>query len=160
MRMCRQGIGRERGREKECQACSAPSVQNPTRGSNSRTMRSWPEPRSRVRRSTDWTTQVPLKYEESYMNAKESEGPGLTRDRNWVIPSLLTQSLSRALSAYACLSTPHPSLDLFPLLSLHGPNMAATAVWSVQVSLLSSYHQLFFPFCLLGQPPEKGCSTH
>ena len=34
-------------------------MQNPVWGSNSWTVRSWPEPRSRVGRLTDWATQVP-----------------------------------------------------------------------------------------------------
>ena len=46
---------RERGRERESQAGSAVTVQ----GSNSRTVRSWPEPKSRVGCFTDWATQVP-----------------------------------------------------------------------------------------------------
>ena len=57
------GRNRERGRERESQAGSALSAQSPKRGSNSRTVRSWPEPKSRVRRSTDWSTQAPQSQE-------------------------------------------------------------------------------------------------
>ena len=37
------------------------STQSPTRGLNSRTVRSWPEPKLRVRCLTDWATQAPPK---------------------------------------------------------------------------------------------------
>ena len=46
--------------EREAQAGSMLSAQSPTRGSISRTVRSGPEPKSRVRRLTDWATQAPL----------------------------------------------------------------------------------------------------
>ena len=49
-----QGRGREREGERESQAGSTLSAQSPMRGPNSRTVRSWPEPKSTVRRSTDW----------------------------------------------------------------------------------------------------------
>ena len=49
---------REREREGESQAGSMLSAQNPKQGSISPTVRSWPEPKSRVRGSTDWTIQV------------------------------------------------------------------------------------------------------
>ena len=46
-------------RERESQAGSALSVQSTTWGLNSRTLRSWPEPKSRVKCLIDWATQVP-----------------------------------------------------------------------------------------------------
>ena len=54
-------------RERKSQAGFTLSVQSPTRGSNPWTVRSWPEPKSRVRHLTDWATQAPqlgllLKY--------------------------------------------------------------------------------------------------
>ena len=53
------GRGRKKGRERESQAGSTLSVQTPTWDSNSWTMKSWPELKSRMRQLTDWTTQVP-----------------------------------------------------------------------------------------------------
>ena len=50
----------ERGRGRESQAGSVLSAQSPTWGSNSWTVRSWPEPKSRVGHLTDWATQAPL----------------------------------------------------------------------------------------------------
>ena len=54
-----QGRGRERGRERIpsrlCTVSTEPDV-----GSNSQTVRSWREPKSRVQRLTNWATQVPL----------------------------------------------------------------------------------------------------
>ena len=50
---------KERWWKRESQAGSALSVQSPTQGSNSRTVRSRPELKSRVRRLTDRATQVP-----------------------------------------------------------------------------------------------------
>ena len=50
---------REAEGERESQAGFAPPVHSPTRGANSRTARSFPEPKSRVRRLTEWTTQEP-----------------------------------------------------------------------------------------------------
>ena len=51
--------GRGREKESESQAGSALSARSPARGSNPQTMRSWPEPKSRVGRPKDWATQVP-----------------------------------------------------------------------------------------------------
>ena len=45
--------------ERESQAVSKLSAQSPMKGLNSQTMRSWPEPKSRVRCLTDWDTQTP-----------------------------------------------------------------------------------------------------
>ena len=53
---------REREREIESQAGSMPSAQSPTRGSNSLTVRSWPEQRSKIRCLIYWATQEPLYY--------------------------------------------------------------------------------------------------
>ena len=50
----------EREGERESQAGSVLSVQSPTWGSVWQTMRSWSEPKSRVGRLTEWTTQAPL----------------------------------------------------------------------------------------------------
>ena len=50
----------ERGRRWQLQAGTVLSVQTLRWGSNSQTMRSWPEPKSRVRCLTDWATQAPL----------------------------------------------------------------------------------------------------
>ena len=50
----------EREGERESQASLAPPAQSPTQDSNSWTVRSWPEPKSRVGRLTDWATQAPL----------------------------------------------------------------------------------------------------
>ena len=47
------------GAERESQAGFALSMKSPTRGSNSRTVRSGPEPKSRVRCLTNWATQEP-----------------------------------------------------------------------------------------------------
>ena len=49
--------GAERERQRESQAGSTMSAWNPMWGSNSRTTRSWPEPKSRC--LTDWATQAP-----------------------------------------------------------------------------------------------------
>ena len=51
--------GRVRERERESQAGSALSAWSPKWGSNSQ-VKSWPELKPRVRRSTDWGIQVPL----------------------------------------------------------------------------------------------------
>ena len=51
--------GQRREGEREAQAGSTLSVQSLMRGSNSWTTRSRPEPKSRVRRLTDGTTQAP-----------------------------------------------------------------------------------------------------
>ena len=53
------GAERERERERNSQAGSALSAQSLTHGLNSQTVRSWPEPKARVRRLTNWATQVP-----------------------------------------------------------------------------------------------------
>ena len=53
------GRGADREEERESQAGSALSAQSPMWGSNSRTMRSWPELKPRVRRLTNWATEVP-----------------------------------------------------------------------------------------------------
>ena len=50
--------GTERERERESQVGSTLSAQIPTRGSIPQTMRPWPEPKSRVRSSTNWATQA------------------------------------------------------------------------------------------------------
>ena len=50
--------GRGRERERESQAGSTLPAQSLTWGSIPQTVRSWPEPKSRVRRLTDWATQV------------------------------------------------------------------------------------------------------
>ena len=47
-------------RERESQAGSALSAWSPTWGSNPRTVRSWPEPKSRAGRFTDWAPQAAL----------------------------------------------------------------------------------------------------
>ena len=52
--------GTEREGERESQAGSILSVQSPTRGPIPRTVRSWPEPKSRVGHLTDWATQGTL----------------------------------------------------------------------------------------------------
>ena len=49
----------QREGETESQAGSTSPAQSPMRDSNSQIVRSWPEPRSRVRRLTRCTTQVP-----------------------------------------------------------------------------------------------------
>ena len=55
------GGAAEREGERESKAGSKLSAQSPTRGSIPRTsMRSWPEPKSRVGRLPDWATQAPL----------------------------------------------------------------------------------------------------
>ena len=51
--------GRQREGERESQAGSALSALSPMWGSNPRTVRSWPEPKSRARRLTDRATQAP-----------------------------------------------------------------------------------------------------
>ena len=51
---------RERGRERESQAGSTPSVQSSMRGSSTWTVRSWPEPKLRVRGLSDWATRASL----------------------------------------------------------------------------------------------------
>ena len=56
-RMHEQGRGRERGK-RESQTGSALSEQRSTWGSISWTVRSWPEPKSRVRHLIDWATQL------------------------------------------------------------------------------------------------------
>ena len=49
-----QGRCREKGRERKFQASSAKSAQSLSGGSSSWTMRSWHEPKPRVRCLTDW----------------------------------------------------------------------------------------------------------
>ena len=49
---------RERGREGESQAVSAPSAQSPTPGLNSWNVRLCPEPKPRVGHLADWATQA------------------------------------------------------------------------------------------------------
>ena len=51
---------RDRERERESQAGSMLPAQSPMWGLIWWTMRSWPEPNSRVRRLTEWATQAPL----------------------------------------------------------------------------------------------------
>ena len=51
--------GRERGGKRESQAGSTLSAQSPTRGWNPWTMRSWPEPKSRVGCLANGATQEP-----------------------------------------------------------------------------------------------------
>ena len=58
-RVCTSGGRAEIGKT-ESQAGSAQTVQSPMWGSNSQTVRSWPEQKSRVRRLTDWATQALL----------------------------------------------------------------------------------------------------
>ena len=53
------GKGLEREGDGESQAGSELSEQSPMQGSNSRTMRSWPEPKLKVGCLTDWATQAP-----------------------------------------------------------------------------------------------------
>ena len=53
------GVGQREG-QTEAQAASVLSAQSLIWGSNSRTVRSWSEWRSRVRCSTDWVIQTPL----------------------------------------------------------------------------------------------------
>ena len=53
------GGGRSRERERESQAGSVLSVQSPAWGLISRSTRSWPEPKPRVRRLINWATQAP-----------------------------------------------------------------------------------------------------
>ena len=48
-------------RERESQADSTPSLE-PDAGLDFMTLRSWPEPQSHVRYSTDWATQVPQDF--------------------------------------------------------------------------------------------------
>ena len=57
----KQGRGKGRGRGRESQAGSTLS-EEPDTDLDPTTMRSWPEPKPRVRRLTDWATQVPHKY--------------------------------------------------------------------------------------------------
>ena len=52
--------GTEREGDKESQSGSALPMQSPMWGSNSQSLRSWPEPKSRVRWLTDWATKVAL----------------------------------------------------------------------------------------------------
>ena len=56
------GVGEAGQREWESQAGSALSTQNPVQCPNPRTMRSWPELKSRVGRLTNWAIQVPRNY--------------------------------------------------------------------------------------------------
>ena len=50
----------QKDRERESQEGSTLSAQSPKQGSNSQTMRQWPQPKSRVRHLTNWATHVPL----------------------------------------------------------------------------------------------------
>ena len=52
----------QRERETESQAGSVPSAQSPMGGSSPQTVRSWPEPKPRVGRLTDWATQGPPSF--------------------------------------------------------------------------------------------------
>ena len=58
VRVSEQGRGRES--QRGSQARSILPAWSPTWGSNSRTVSSWPEPKSRVKRLTDWATRAPL----------------------------------------------------------------------------------------------------
>ena len=58
-RQCEQGSGREREGDRESKEGLAPATQTPVWGLNSRTVRSWPKPKSVVGCSTDWAIQVP-----------------------------------------------------------------------------------------------------
>ena len=53
------GEGQRKG-DRESQAVSIQSAQSLEPGSSSRTVRSWPEPKSTVRCLTDWATQAPI----------------------------------------------------------------------------------------------------
>ena len=53
------GGGAERERERESQTDCVLSTE-PNAGLNARTLRSWPEPKSRVKQSTNWAIQMPL----------------------------------------------------------------------------------------------------
>ena len=55
--------GRGRGKERESISRLPAEDGTPHMGLYSRTPRSWPEPTSRVRGSTGWSTQVPHKFE-------------------------------------------------------------------------------------------------
>ena len=56
----RERMGEEqRKRKTESQAGSSLPAQSPMQGSNSQTMRLWPEPKSWARHLTNWATQVP-----------------------------------------------------------------------------------------------------
>ena len=64
---------RERERERESQAGSALSTQSLTQGSDSQTVRSWPEPKSRVRGLTDRATWAPPKIK-NFLSIQEKKG--------------------------------------------------------------------------------------
>ena len=62
--------GEGQRQERDSQAGSAWSTQSLTQDSNSQTVRSWPEPKWRVRRLTDCTTQAPpivFKWIDTYL---------------------------------------------------------------------------------------------
>ena len=60
--VCAQVGEEQREGETESQAGSALSTKSPTWGSNSRTVKSRPEPKSKVRHLIEWTTQVPPSF--------------------------------------------------------------------------------------------------
>ena len=62
--------------DRESQAGSVPSAQSLIQSLNSQTVRSWPDLKSRVGRSTKWATQVPLdSIFESRLAWRHSPGP-------------------------------------------------------------------------------------
>lgn len=71
------------------------------------------------------------------MNPKESEERDLTRDRNWDIPSLLTQSLCLSFSLPLGLSLSLPlSLPLSPAISAYACVSTHFGLWTRFLSFL------------------------
>ena len=90
------GGGRERGkeRESESQAGSMLSAQNPAQGLISHTIRSLPEPKSRVRHLSNWATQEPLEcFNRALWEGPEGlKCPAVTSSSHKVNPDLLQHS--------------------------------------------------------------------
>ena len=84
--------GAEGGKERESQAGSTLTAQSPTRGWNLWMVRSWPEPKPRVGRLTNWATQAPLKCHDFLKNSVYK-----SIEKKW-----------KSLSLFPVLFFPHP----------------------------------------------------
>ena len=81
--VCTSRGGTERGKERESQGGSEVSVLNSKWSSIPRTVRSWPEPKSRVRRLTYWTTQEPPEIALVCWNHFDTDTQGIWNPSMW-----------------------------------------------------------------------------
>ena len=137
---------RERRREwvgkgqRESQAGSVLSVQSLKWGSNSQTVRSRPEPKSKVRRSVDWATHAPQNY---YLWDRES-GEGQRGDKGSEVGSVLTAvSWTWGSNSQTMRSRPESKLDA----QLTEPPRCLILVLECKMPVQNSYifkYSLFF----------------